>query len=38
MMDINVDLLQWFINFFDKKSSATHKGAGVNSENQHLPE
>ena len=24
--------------FFDKKSSATHKGTGVNSENQHLAE
>ena len=21
MMDINVDLLQWFISFFDKESS-----------------
>ena len=24
MMDINVKLLQWFITFFDRKTSATH--------------
>ena len=23
MMDINVDLLQWFINFFEKKTSGS---------------
>ena len=29
MMDINVDLLQWFINFFDKKAS----GSGIKNKN-----
>ena len=31
MMDFNVDLLQWFIIFFDKNSSATpvNKSAGT---------
>ena len=28
-MDINVDLLQWFINFFDKKAS----GSGIKNKN-----
>ena len=29
MMDINVDLLQWFINFFEKTTS----GSGIKNEN-----
>ena len=33
MMDINADLLQWFIDFFDKKTSATRAskfaGSGI---------
>ena len=33
MMDINVDLLQWFTN---KKKSANHKGTGTHFEHQSL--
>ena len=29
MIDINVDLLQWFVNFFDKKAS----GSGIKNKN-----
>ena len=27
-----MDLLQWFIHFFDKKTSNTNKGTGINSD------
>ena len=28
-MDINADLLQWFITFFDKKSSGANTSGGT---------
>ena len=43
MTDVNVELLQWLTNFFNKISatmcadkSATHKRTGISSENQEL--
>ena len=35
-MDLNPDLFQRFINFFDKKNFNTNKQIGINSENKEL--
>ena len=39
-MDINTDLLQWFIDFFDKKTSTTRasKFAGSGIKNDSMPD
>ena len=36
IMDLNPDLLQRFINVFDKKNFNTNKQIGINSENKEL--
>ena len=36
IMDLNPDLFQRFINFFDKKNFNTNKQIGINSENKEL--
>ena len=38
MMDINVELYQWLITFFNITSTSTHTGSGTYCENQQLAE
>ena len=37
-MDINVELYQWLITFFNITSTSTHTGSGTYCENQQLAE